>query len=283
MGVIQEKVTPEFLKWAGYCEKNTSGAVGTYESPESYKSGAGDKNYTVFAKLYAQKSGINVQGQPWCDTFVDTVLIHLFGVDDAKKLLGGFSAYTPTSANYFKQMGRYYKTPQEGDQIFFRNSERIYHTGYVYKVANGYVYTVEGNTSSASVIENDGGCVAKKSYPLNTSGIDGYGRPDYSIVEKVVPGWRLAADGKRWWYETGLHTYVANAWKLVNDHWYLFDVDGYMVTGWARWNGYEVNPEEGGDWYFLESTPGHALEGALYRSDEEGRQSIWCDKRPFER
>ena len=182
MGIIQDKVTPEFAKWVGYCEKDKKSQIGTYDKPEDYRKGAGDGNYTIFADLYREKTGINVQGQPWCDSFVDTVLIHLFGVEKARTLLGGFSAYTPTSASYYKKMGRYHKTPKEGDQIFFRNSQRIYHTGYVYKVAGNTVYTVEGNTSSAKVIENEGGCVACKQYQIGLSGIDGYGRPDYSLV-----------------------------------------------------------------------------------------------------
>ena len=76
----------------------------------------------------------------WCDFLFDTILIHLFGVEKARALLGGFSAYTPTSASYYKKMGRYHQDPKEGDQIFFRNSKRIYHTGYVYKVTSK-VYT----------------------------------------------------------------------------------------------------------------------------------------------
>ncbi|MCI9502311.1 MAG: hypothetical protein HFG76_10030, partial [Hungatella sp.] len=114
MGIIQKKVTPEFRKWVGYCEKNRKDHLGTYDNPEHFKNNAGDGNYTVFADLYRQKTGINVQGQPWCDSFVDTVLIHLFGVEAARALLGGFSAYTPTSASFYKKMGRYHNTPQEG-------------------------------------------------------------------------------------------------------------------------------------------------------------------------
>ena len=196
MRIIQEKVTPEFKKWVGYCEKSKKDQLGSYDNPEHYKANAGDGNYTVFADLYRQKTGINVQGQPWCDSFIDTVFIHLFGVDKARALLGGFSAYTPTSANYYKQMGRYHKEPQEGDQIFFHNGTRIYHTGYVYSVKDGIVYTVEGNTSSSKILENEGGCVAYKQYPIGWSSgkkrIDGYGRPDYSLVETYLAlnlGW----------------------------------------------------------------------------------------------
>ena len=131
MGIIQEKVTPEFVKWVGYCEKDKTSQIGTYEEPEDKVKNAGRGNYTVFAKLYKEKTGIDVQAQPWCDSFFDTILIHLFGVEKARALLGGFSAYTPTSASYYKKMGRYHQDPKEGDQIFFRNSKSIQPTGRI--------------------------------------------------------------------------------------------------------------------------------------------------------
>ena len=42
--------------------------------------------------------------------------------------------------------------------------------------------TIEGNTSSAAGVVENGGCVQDKSYPLTYSKIGGYGRPDFSIV-----------------------------------------------------------------------------------------------------
>lgn len=44
------------------------------------------------------------------------------------------------------------------------------------------MYTIEGNTSSAAGVVENGGCVQDKSYPLTYSKIGGYGRPDFSIV-----------------------------------------------------------------------------------------------------
>lgn len=279
MGIVQNKVTPEFFKWVGYCEKDKRSQLGTYDNPENYTKNAGDGNYTVFADLYKSKTGINVQGQPWCDSFVDTVLIHLFGVDNVRKMIGGFSAYTPTSANYYKQLGRWYSTPKEGDQIFFHNGTRIYHTGYVYKVGNGYVYTVEGNTSTTAVLENEGGCVAKKSYPLGwKSGskyIAGYGRPDYSLVEEYVEGWIRAADGVRWWYQRANGSYPSNKWCIINKHYYLFDNNGYMLTGWHKWNGSNVDTEDG-EWYYLDDTENGGLEGACWHETNNRYGALEC-------
>ena len=113
------------------------------------------------------------------------MFVYAFGADKAKKMLGGFSAYTPTVANYFKNMNRYYSEPVPGDVIFFKNKTRIYHTGIVYAVDNalGVVRTIEGNTSSVSGVVENGGCVAMKSYSLNYNKIAGYGRSKYELIE----------------------------------------------------------------------------------------------------
>ena len=96
-------------------------------------------------------------------------------------LMGGCSG----SANYYKQAGQFHTSgPQPGDQIFFTKDggKSFCHTGIVEKVAGGRVYTIEGNTSSAAGVVENGGCVQDKSYPLTYSKIGGYGRPDFSIV-----------------------------------------------------------------------------------------------------
>jgi hypothetical protein len=116
----------------------------------------------------------------WCDCFVDWCFYKAYGVSTAKSLIGGnFDDYTINSAQMYKNKGAYHKTPMVGDQIFFNNGIRICHTGIVYKVDKNRVYTIEGNTSSASGVIANGGGVAKKSYLLGYSRIDGYGRPKY--------------------------------------------------------------------------------------------------------
>lgn len=260
---IIEKTTNEFKRWVNYTEKNTASQLKgrDYDNPGPYNEHAGGNNYTVFADLYKQKTGISVQGQPWCDCFVDTVFIHLFGVDTARRLLGGFSAYTPTSAEYFKKQKRWYTSnPKPGDVIFFKNSQRICHTGYVYAV-DSKVRTVEGNTSTTNnKVEANGGCVAMKYYNLNASGIAGYGRPDYNILvaKDFIEGWMRAADNKRWWYQYKDGTYAKNdgknnGWVRIGNFWYLFDTEGYMLTGKQIIDGVE---------YFLE-TETNTHEGKL--------------------
>lgn len=281
---VLAKITKEFLKWVGMAEKEKLTSVGEdYDNPGSYLDGAGDNNYTIFAKLYKKWTGIDVQGQPWCDTFIDTIFIHLFGYDNAKKLLGGFSAYTPDSATYFKNIGRWTTgEPQAGFIGFFKNSERIYHTFYVVSFENGIMTTVEGNTGGLTGVVENGGCVAKKQYKYSDykSKIAGFGMPDYSIVEEYVEGWLKAADGVRYWYQRSNGSYPANKWCTINKHFYLFDKNGYMLTGLQRWNATTktVNPADGsGSKYFLHNVLGSSLEGACYHETDikDGSIDIW--------
>lgn len=179
--VIQVAVAEE-----GYLEKRTNAQL------NDKTANAGQNNFTKYARDYARDAGINVQGQPWCDVFVDWCFIKAFGAAGAKTLLGGFSAYTPTSAQYFKNMKRWYtKNPKAGDVIFFKNSQRICHTGIVTRVDAKYVYTVEGNTSGASTVVANGGGVHQKKYSLSLGKIAGYGRPAYTVEplpQPIEPG-----------------------------------------------------------------------------------------------
>ena len=125
----------------------------------------------------------------WCNTFTAWIILETCkafgkGTVEAKKVLcGDFDDYTVYSSNYYKKKGRWFTSkPKAGDQIFFKNNNGICHTGIVYRVDSSKVYTIEGNTSSASGVVANGGCVAKKSYSLSYSRIAGYGRPDWSGI-----------------------------------------------------------------------------------------------------
>lgn len=222
---------------------------------------AGKNNYTKYARdLYPA-----LQGQPWCDMFVDWCFVKAFGEINARRLLGGFSAYTPASAQYFKDRGMWDHTPQPGDQIFYQDSVRIYHTGIVEKAEDGKVYTIEGNTGSQAGVVANGGGVWEKSYSLSHKGIAGYGRPEWSLAEepKYVPGWNRDENG--WWYADTDHSYKTSSWEVINGHKYRFNQDGYALTDW-----HEID----GKWYYFEPRPGHPLECALYTTDADGAQSV---------
>ena len=161
----------------GYLEKKSN------KDLDSKTANAGSGNYTKYGRDLVKWIGSPyANGVAWCDMFVDWCFIEAYGLETAKKMIGGWSAYTPTSASYFKNMGRWSTKPQKGDQIFFKNgSGTICHTGIVYAVDNNYVYTIEGNTSGASGVIANGGGVCKKKYSRSYTRIAGYGRPNYDI------------------------------------------------------------------------------------------------------
>ena len=195
----------------GYLEKASNSDL------DEKLANAGHANFTKYARDLDAIPGFyngKKQGFAWCDVFVDWCFVKAFGVDEAKKLLcqpeKSLGAGCRYSMNYYKQQNRFSTTPKIGDQIFFGSSSSIDHTGIVINVDNTYVYTVEGNTSSAAGVVDNGGAVESKQYKLNYKKILGYGHPAYdtqpvSAPEPIstpvisVKEWQLAAiaDGYR--------------------------------------------------------------------------------------
>ena len=176
-----EKLLSIALSEVGYLEKKNGSNL--YNKTAN----AGSANYTKYGYEMHKLQPSNMDyPAAWCDAFVDWCFVQAFGVDLARVLLHGFDDYTVSSAQYFKNKKQWYMSPRVGDQIFFKNGSGICHTGLVYKVDSAYVYTIEGNTSSARGVVANGGAVAKKSYSLGESRIAGYGRPNYSLAEKTL-------------------------------------------------------------------------------------------------
>ena len=127
-----EKVAKVAMKYRGYLEKKSA------EFLEDFTKNAGYNNFNRFAP-YAYKmtkNGVYVNGVAWCDIFVDAIFIEALGVERAKELLNGWSAYTPTSSNYLKNGGakeiKDFSKATVGCVIFFKNnSGGICHTGIV--------------------------------------------------------------------------------------------------------------------------------------------------------
>ena len=166
-------------KEVGYLEKKTNSQL------DHKTKNAGSNNYTKYARdLHnAGYYNGNKNGHAWCDVFVDWLFFKAFGKEVGQKLqcqTGNLGAGCQYSAQYYEKEGRLFKKPAIGDQIFFKNSSgSIHHTGIVVDVTSSKVFTIEGNTSSASGVIDNGGGVSKKSYAINDSRIYGYGRPRY--------------------------------------------------------------------------------------------------------
>jgi glucan-binding YG repeat protein len=76
-----------------------------------------------------------------------------------------------------------------------------------------------------------------------------------------------------WWWQDVSGTYPADAWRQINNLWYYFDTNGYMVTGWRLIKGhwYYFNNPNGqmmtgwqlvnNTWYYLDATNGTMVTG----------------------
>ena len=57
-----------------------------------------------------------------------------------------------------------------------------------------------------------------------------------SISPIYAGNWKK--DNKGWWYQENDGTYPKDDYKYVNEQWYYFDQEGYMVIGWYQIDGY---------------------------------------------
>jgi len=164
----------------GYFEKATKAYVNRNDKAV-FALDKGSNNYTWFGQV------CGVQGGAWCAMMVSTAVLEACGgsVADARTVMHGVWPYTACNqlydaapSGYKGRRGQW--TPKPGDVIVFSSDGSTReHTGMVYAVQGGYVYTIEGNSSNRC---------QKRSYLLTSSWIWGYVRPLYAAgVEPVLP------------------------------------------------------------------------------------------------
>ena len=153
---------------------------------------AGNDNYTKYSQE-VDALGVfstQVQGQPWCATWVTDGFINTYGVDKGLDMLcqpnkNSNAACCGDAAEYYQKADRWYTSPQVGDQVFFKTTKYQYaHTGIVTEVTDTEVTTIEGNTSSEKGVVSNGGAVTKKHYTVDYSGFKGFGRPKYEAKQE---------------------------------------------------------------------------------------------------
>lgn len=87
---------------------------------------------------------------------------------------------------------------------------------------------------------------------------------DAIATSQQEPGWIKCGD--RWQYLRANGTYMRNGWLLINHYWYLFDQEGWVLTGWQQ---------KDGKWFYLEESGDY--EGACWHECEKrnGSQERW--------
>lgn len=129
-----------------------SSQVGYVETPT---------NYTKYGAWYG------LDGNEWCAMFVswcanqagilNTVVPKYALCSSGATWYSNNGCYRARSTGY---------VPKSGDVIFFDYGSGIHHTGIVEYYSNGYVHTIEGNSSDS---------VCRHSYSLSNTSIAGYG------------------------------------------------------------------------------------------------------------
>ena len=160
----------------GYLEKKNNAYL------DDFKKNAGYNNYTKFARDVNSWGQPGCQGQPWCAVYQFWKLTKILGLKTALQIMGGGFYNCQSVTRHAKQKGTWKKTPKKGALILFRNGA---HIGSVNKYDKQYVYTNEGNTSSAPGIVANGGSCRNKKYKLNDPAIDGYVWVDYGTEEQT--------------------------------------------------------------------------------------------------
>ncbi len=272
-----KKLIDQAMIWDGYLEKRSNSQL------DDKTANAGSGNFTCFARDYKEHTGQNFQGQPWCAMFVSEVFVQAFGLENAKKLLGGaLYHYCPTGVDQFKKAGRWSDTPEPGAVIFFTNGSRAYHTGMVTEVTSTKVKTMEGNTSGASGVIENGGGVCGKTYSRTYGKILGYGLPDWSLVKSEKKsgwhqedgGWRFYLgntgecvrnnwyqDAGKWYWFNGAGLMVTDVWYQYQGSWYYLGADGAMVKGLQSVDG---------KWYYLDTDGRMATDPVVLTPDRDG-------------
>ena len=147
---------------------------------DDFTKNAGNKNYTKFARDVNNWNQPGCQGQPWCAVYQFWKLVKVFGLTKALQIMGGGFYNCQSVTRHAKQKGTWHSTPKKGALIIFRNGS---HIGSVNSYDATYVYTNEGNTSSAPGVVSNGGACRNKKYKLTDSAIDGYVWIDYGTTE----------------------------------------------------------------------------------------------------
>lgn len=166
---IQE-ISKKFLNEVGYHEKASNKDLYTNKNN-------GNKNFTKYADIVKNTKLFNgsKQGVEWCAVFIIANFYTLFGEDITHKMLNIPNNSCAAGCRFFYDYMDHIKRPLAGCIIFF-GSDKPTHVGYVYKVDDKKVYTVEGNTGNA---------VKKHSYALDSKKIYGYGLPRYDYIKNT--------------------------------------------------------------------------------------------------
>lgn len=206
-----------------YLEKRTNAYL------DDFQKNAGYNNYTKFARDVDNWGQPGCQGQPWCAEYQFWKLVKVLGITKALQIMGGGFYNCQSITQWAKKKGTWHSTPKNGALIIFRDGS---HIGSVRTFSKTYVYTNEGNTSSATGVIVNGGSCRNKQYLLSDPVIDGY----------VWIDWDRKTQSTDTWKATGTAT------STVDDLYIRETPNGYVLGQINKGNRVEINGEKSGMW-----------------------------------
>lgn len=206
-----------------YLEKRTNAYL------DDFQKNAGYNNYTKFARDVDNWGQPGCQGQPWCAEFQFWKLVKILGITKALQIMGGGFYNCQSITQWAKKNGTWHSTPKDGALVIFRDGS---HIGSVRSFSKTYVYTNEGNTSSATGVIANGGSCRNKQYLLSDPVIDGY----------VWIDWDRKTQSTDTWKATGTAT------STVDDLYIRETPNGYVLGQINKGNRVEINGEKSGMW-----------------------------------
>ena len=207
----------------GYLEKKNNAYL------DDFKKNAGYNNYTKFARDVNSWGQPGCQGQPWCAEYQFWKLAKVLGITKALQIMGGGFYNCVSITNWAKKNGTWHSTPKDGALVIFRDGS---HIGSVRSYSNTYIYTNEGNTSSAAGVIANGGSCRNKRYLRSDPVIDGY----------IWITWGEEKTSTEIWKATG------TAISTVDDLYIRETPNGYVLGQINKGNRVEINGEKSGMW-----------------------------------
>lgn len=206
-----------------YLEKRTNAYL------DDFQKNAGYNNYTKFARDVNSWGQPGCQAQPWCAEYQFWKLAKVLGITKALQIMGGGFYNCKSVTNHAKSNGTWHSTPKDGALVIFRDGS---HIGSVRSYSNTYIYTNEGNTSSAAGVIANGGSCRNKRYLRSDPVIDGY----------VWIDWDRKTQSTDTWKATGTAT------STVDDLYIRETPNGYVLGQINKGNRVEINGEKSGMW-----------------------------------
>lgn len=207
---------------APYLEKKSNAYL------DDFTKNAGTNNYQKFSRDVNSWGQPGCQAQPWCATYQFWKLTKVLGITKALQIMGGGFYNCKSITNHSKSAGTWHSTPKKGALVIFRNGS---HVGNVQKYDNTYIYTNEGNTSSAAGVEANGGSCRNKTYKIGSSSIDGYVWIDWDEETETET-----------WKATGTAT------ATVNNLYVRETPSGYVMGQINKGNRFEIDGKTSGNW-----------------------------------